>query len=108
MRSQGVVPTIRALREHFASVARLEAEKAIASLKPDATPEQQAQIINRTAELIANKLLHQPMTALKHGGDERQAQALVRATLRLFELKEVTESDDDARVPTGGNEQEPA
>jgi glutamyl-tRNA reductase len=81
--SQAVVPTIRALRERFAAVAREEADKAIAALA-DKSPEQREQAIRRLADVIASKLLHPPMVALKQGED---ADALAAAARRLFDLE---------------------
>jgi glutamyl-tRNA reductase len=82
---QPVVPTIRALREHFASVADAEVEKAIKALRARTSPDEQEQVVRRLGELIINKLLHDPMGALKSGG-EPSAEELVAAVHRLFPI----------------------
>jgi glutamyl-tRNA reductase len=86
---QPVVPTIRALREHFASVADAEVEKALRALRARTDPEEQEQVVRRLGELIINKLLHDPMGALKSGGDE-VAEELIAAVHRLFPLLDPT------------------
>jgi glutamyl-tRNA reductase len=103
-RSQKVVPTIRSLRKHFAGVAAQEAEKVINSLRDDHTPEEHARAIRRLVELIVNKLLHTPMSALKSGEDLEQ---LVQVTHRLFDLPEggdavVADDTEPAAAADGG------
>ena len=93
LETQAVVPTIRALREMFSAIALAEADKAIAALESKESPEQREQAVRRLAEVIANKLLHQPMVALKDREDREQAQALVSATRKLFALDD--EQDDE-------------
>jgi glutamyl-tRNA reductase len=85
LRSQRVVPTIRSLREHFVGVARAEVERTLKTMSADASPEQREQAVRRLGDLIVNKLLHAPMTALKAGG-EGDVETLVAATHRLFPL----------------------
>ena len=66
MRSQGVVPTIKALREKFAQVADLEVQKTLDALaRKEHTPAQQREAIQRLVQLVVNKLLHAPTTALR-------------------------------------------
>ncbi len=85
LRSQRVVPTIRTLREHFHEVARYEVERTLQQLTREHSPEQREQAIRRLGQVIVNKLLHAPMTALK-SGDDRSVEALVAAANRLFAL----------------------
>lgn len=91
LNSQRVVPTIRALREHFTAVAHQEVERAVEMLNRDGSPEKREQAVRRLGDLIVNKLLHAPMTALKNGGEE-DTEALVAAVHRLFAL---SSSEDD-------------
>jgi len=93
MRSQSVVPTIRALRQRFSDVARAEAEKVARNLRTIDDPDKREQTVRRLGDLIVNKLLHQPMNALKNqdGGD---SEALVEAARELFGLDEAREIDD--------------
>jgi glutamyl-tRNA reductase len=86
LRTQRVVPTIRSLRERFREVAAAEVERAVESVRKNPSPEQAEQIIRRLGDLIVNKLLHSPMTALR-AGDEPDIEALVTAAERLFALQ---------------------
>jgi glutamyl-tRNA reductase len=89
MRSQGVVPTIKDLRERFSQVARAEAEKTIAALGGQSVVlgDKGEKALKQMAEAIINKLLHTPLMALKTP-DGAEAEALVAATRRLFALPE--------------------
>jgi glutamyl-tRNA reductase len=103
LRTQTVVPTIRALRDHFTAVARAEADRAIAAAQARGGTEAQAEAIRRTAELIVAKLLHGPMTALKSEQAEGDVDALVTAARRLFSLAEAEESGaQEAAAPQAG------
>jgi len=87
LRSQGVVPTIRALREKFAQIADAEVQKALDQLaRKDHTREQQREIIQRLVHLLVNKLLHQPTAALREArGDEATLRAEVLCELFALE-----------------------
>lgn len=96
LRTQGVVPTIRALREHFASVADAEVQKALDQLqRKDHTKEQQRELLQRVVQLVVNKLLHQPTSKLREGGDGEMRAALIA---ELFGLT-VREGDDGEEPP---------
>jgi glutamyl-tRNA reductase len=86
LRSQAVVPTIRALRDRFTEVARAEVDKTIKALRPDSSGAEREQAMRRLADSIVNKLLHSPLTALKAGQDEQEVDQLVTAANRLFAL----------------------
>ena len=98
-RSQKVVPTIRNLREHFTRVATVEADKVIAALGDNHSPEERERAIRRLGNLIVNKLLHAPMSTLKHAEDP---EAVVEVTQRLFDLpeEEVEEESESSDVDT--------
>ena len=86
LRTQGVVPTIRALRDHFAHIADAEVGKALDQLgKKDLTRDQQRELLQRTVQLVVNKLLHTPTTALRGAPPD---EATVRAAIvcELFGL----------------------
>jgi glutamyl-tRNA reductase len=108
MRTQRVVPTIRSLREHFVDVAAAEADKAIKALqggKP-AGPAEIEQAIKRVAQLIANKLLHAPTSALR--GDEAvDLDGLIAAAHRLFSLSTTRPSEDPPAAPAADPAEEP-
>lgn len=95
LRSQRVVPTIRSLRDHFAAVAHAEVERTLKALGSEHTAEQRERAIRRLGDVIVNKLLHMPMTALK-GGDEREIESLVAAANRLFSLGSASLGDPDS------------
>jgi glutamyl-tRNA reductase len=82
-RSQGVVPTIKELRERFMTVASAEAERALAALGGRLDADGQ-KLVRQMAEGIVAKLLHTPLMALK---TDEEAEVLVAATRRLFALE---------------------
>jgi glutamyl-tRNA reductase len=98
--SQRVVPTIRALREHFSSVARAEVERTLQALATESSADKHEQAVRRLGDLIVNKLLHTPMTALKHGSGH-DTEILVGAVHRLFALQTEDEGDS-ASAPALG------
>ncbi len=83
-RSLGVVPTIKALRERFLQTARAEA-KRVGGAEAEAL-----------AEAIVNKLLHQPLTALKREAD---SDGLVAAARTLFGI-----TDEEEQVPAASQD----
>jgi glutamyl-tRNA reductase len=97
MRTQGVVPTIRALRERFAQVADAELQKALEQLgRRDHTPAQQRELVQRLVQLIVNKLLHQPTAALREAiGDKAALRAEVLC--ELFGLAPVALQERDSQ-----------
>jgi glutamyl-tRNA reductase len=95
LRTQGVVPTIRALREKFAQVADAEVQKALDALaKKDLTRDQQRELVQRAVQLVVNKLLHQPTTVLRASSQE---EAAVRAEVlcELFGLVPIGDAEDE-------------
>jgi glutamyl-tRNA reductase len=95
LRTQGVVPTIRALREKFAAVADAEVQKALDQLtRKDLSRDQQRELLQRLVQLVVNKLLHQPTTVLR-GADPSEAQALATAVCALFDLEPQEHADEE-------------
>jgi glutamyl-tRNA reductase len=85
-RSQHVVPTIRALREHFGRVADAEVTRTIEALaRKDLAPAQRDDAIRRLGQLIVAKLLHQPQTVLRESSPAVVA-ARLEAVCALFGL----------------------
>lgn len=76
-----VVPTIKALREHAEAIRQAELERTLARL-PDLSPGEQ-QTIQAMSAAIVNKLLHQPIAALKETHNDSQ---LAQAVQELFHL----------------------
>jgi glutamyl-tRNA reductase len=86
--AQKVVPTIRALRDHFARIADPEIEKLLGQLaKKELSAEERAGLVRRSVQLIVARLLHQPQMALKSD----DAHELAAAAQRLFALELVGE-----------------
>jgi glutamyl-tRNA reductase len=99
LRSQGVVPTIRALRERFAHVAEAEMHKTLDQLaRKDHTPAQQREAIQRLVQLVVNKLLHRPTAALREAAPD---EAALRAEVlcQLFDLSP-SEGPDSSEAST--------
>lgn len=100
LRSQGVVPTIRALRDRFTQVADAEVQKALDQLsRREHTPAQQRELVERVVKLVVNKLLHQPTTALRESSPD---EAALRAEVlcELFGLEPVP-GDRDSQPTLG-------
>ena len=84
--SQRVVPTIRALRAEFTRVAEAEAQRVVEQMRrKEMTAEQRDEAVRRLAQLVVNKLLHAPQTALKEAAP-KDADLLVEAVGRLFRV----------------------
>jgi glutamyl-tRNA reductase len=102
LRSQGVVPTIRALRERFSQVAEAEVQKTLEALaRREHTPAQQREAIQRLVQLVVNKLLHTPTTALREAATRDEAELRAEVLCDLFGLEPVVEDPRDARAPGG-------
>jgi glutamyl-tRNA reductase len=101
LRTQGVVPTIKALREHFNTVAETELQKALEQLaRRDHTPIQQRELAQRLVQLIVNKLLHAPTTALRESApDEAALRAEVLCELFGIEPASGGEAERESRQP---------
>jgi glutamyl-tRNA reductase len=108
VRTQAVVPTIRALRDRFAQIAEAEVAKAIEQLgRKEHTAEQQKQLVQRVVQLVVNKLLHAPTAALREAeADEGALRAaivcelfgLVPAEGEIVEVAEETQEKEKARA----------
>jgi len=86
MRTQGVVPTIRALRDRFTQVADAEVQKALDQLqRKDLTRDQHRELLQRLVQLVVNKLLHQPTTVLR-SAEPAEAAVLATSVCELFGL----------------------
>lgn len=98
LRTQSVVPTIRALRSHFAQVADAEVAKALEQLsRKEHTREQQRELLQRVVQLVVNKLLHQPTTALRASAtDDAELRAAILCELFGLEPDDSEEAVADA------------
>jgi glutamyl-tRNA reductase len=84
-RSVELTPTIVALREKVRGVLRGELDKTFPKL---GVPETERQKLEAMCEAMVNKLLHQPLTELKHSQSSHDGSALVEAVQRLFKLED--------------------
>jgi glutamyl-tRNA reductase len=112
MRSQGVVPTIRALRDKFAAIADAEVQKTLdAMARKEHTPAQQREAIQRLVQLVVNKLLHQPTAALREIGSVDEATLRAEVLCELFGLEptETARASDPTleSVPESSPERQP-
>lgn len=109
LRTQEVVPTIRALRDRFAQIADAEVGKALDQLsRKELTRDQQRELIQRVVQLVVNKLLHTPTTVLRESAPDLGP---VRAEVlcELFGLVPVAESPEGAdAAEEHGSAAEPA
>jgi glutamyl-tRNA reductase len=86
LRGQGVVPTIRALRDKCSHVAAAETQKLIdAMAHRDYSPAERAEALHHLSQLIVKKILHQPTTVLRSssGGALQQRVDAVSAMFGL-------------------------
>jgi len=90
LRTQGVVPTIRALRDKFAQIADAEVHKALDQLaRKELTRDQYREQLQRVVQLVINKLLHQPTTVLRSSEKEQgELRAGVLADLFALEISD--------------------
>ena len=85
-RSLDLTPTIVGLRERFASVVQAELERTVPRLSQMSSKDRK--LLEAMSTAIVNKLLHQPLSALKDGGNQPDGAQLIAAARRLFDLKE--------------------
>jgi glutamyl-tRNA reductase len=101
LRAQKVVPTIRALREHFARIADAEVDKLLQQLsKKDLPVGERDEAVRRTVQLVVAKLLHQPQMALK----AEDAEGLAAAVQRLFALELMGDAEPAPSAGAGADD----
>ncbi len=84
-----VKPTIVALRRKVQRLKAAEVERALKGL--DGADPKTVKAVERMADAIVNKMLHDVMTGLKTGASEGRAVELVELTRHLFALDERSE-----------------
>jgi len=77
-------PAIRALLAHAEAIRQAELERALRRL-PELS-ERDREIVTALSRAIVNKLLHEPLVRLKHGGSYLDAQGYARLVSELFSL----------------------
>lgn len=81
-----VAPTIVALREEVEGIRKSELEKALSKLKD--MSEDERQVIEAMTQGLINKILHKPISSLKHHSSSNDIQTFIDTTRKLFDLKE--------------------
>jgi len=84
-RSLALTPTIVALRARFREVVAGELARTAPRLS--GLGDEERQHLDRMADAIVNKLLHQPLTELKRSADHDDGARLLDAAQRLFALE---------------------
>lgn len=85
--SLDAVPTIVALREKFEAIRRAELDRTLSSLPGIGEKERSA--MEAVTAAIVNKILHSPLTHLKHEGTRREEAMYLDAARRLFDIEGV-------------------
>jgi len=94
-RALELVPTIKAMREHFTLVARKELEKSLPRLKGVGPDDKAA--LEAMLNAVVSKLLHHPTTRLRESAGHVNGVDLVAAARVLFPLED--ESHAGAAAP---------
>lgn len=84
IKSLDVVPTIISLRKKFDEIKNEELNEALASLKD--LSEEQKKTIEKMADAIAKKILHDPVTHLKKESNKVEGDFYIEAARKLFDL----------------------
>jgi glutamyl-tRNA reductase len=82
MQSRGVVPTIRALRDHAERQRRGEMEKALRALAKGDNPEK---VLESLSSALTNKFLHAPTQALNQA-TSNEREAMLDTVHRIYHL----------------------
>ena len=80
-----VVPTIVALRQKVDAIAKAEINKTLKSLNH--LSDNDCKAVNRMADAIVNKFLHDPTLFLKSNGSQKGTSVSLDVTRRLFNLE---------------------
>jgi len=94
-KSVELTPTIVALRERVRGILRGELDKTFPKLGLAETERQKLEVM---CEAMVNKLLHQPLTELKHSASSHDGSALVEAVQRLFKLEDKVRMSSASQV----------
>jgi glutamyl-tRNA reductase len=86
MRTREAFPTIVKLREWAEEIRRSELEKTLKKL--DGLDEAERKRIEAMTEAMLNKILHRPISQMKHASHSRKGGDLVEIARKLFELED--------------------
>ena len=90
LRSLSVVDTISDLRHYTESLRQQEVARAMRQLSHSLSERETATVQELTTRLL-NKILHKPMSRLKHAAEEGQGHVYAEALRYLFDLEEKTD-----------------
>ena len=82
-RTLDLTPTIVALRDRFAEIVHTELERSVRKLDLD---DKSRASLERMADAMVKKLLHQPLATLKQTAGNPESAAVIAATRALFDL----------------------
>ena len=91
--SLAVVPTVKALRKHFTTLAHQEADKALNRL--DHLSQKDMDSIRKMVDATVNKLLHIPSTQLKQIQEDANGMVYADALASLFDLEIESTKDSE-------------
>ena len=110
MKTREVAPTIVSLQEHLETIRQAEVDRARGRLGK-LTPQQEAAIEALTRGIV-NKVLHSPITTLKHAAGHPQSTTVVEIIQRIFNLNlnvnRHKEAGAEAAVESGEDAASPA
>ena len=84
IKSLDVVPTIISLRKMFEEIKNEEVKEALSYLK--GLSEEQISVIEKMADAIAKKILHNPVSHLKKEANRVEGDFYIEAARKLFDL----------------------
>jgi glutamyl-tRNA reductase len=85
LKAQDAVPTIKALRKKIETISRTELERRLPELK--SLSQKDLEKIQIMVNLITNKILHDPLVALKKLSYTDEGSIYIQAVQKLFNLE---------------------
>jgi len=86
LKTQDAVPTIKALRKKIETISRAELEKRLPELRN--LSEKDLEKVQMMVNLITNKILHDPLVALKKLSYTDEGSLYIQAARKLFNLED--------------------
>ncbi|MFP4560442.1 MAG: glutamyl-tRNA reductase [Thiohalorhabdus sp.] len=86
LRSQEIVPTIKAMRAKAEAIREQELERTRKRLGH--VPEEMESALEKLSQALVTKLLHEPTMQLRHCSENGNGEELIEATHQLFRLDE--------------------
>jgi glutamyl-tRNA reductase len=96
LRSLEVVPTILALRNRLEEIRKREVDKALSLFKDASEDERKA--LDLLTNSIINKILHHPISLLKHQESRDHGKVYIEMTRKIFQL----DGEDDEQSSSAG------